>query len=334
MEFFRDQFFVQFIEAETGLVGHGDVPVFDLQRGLDEIRPPGNVHRMDFQRHKVPGRRRHMDRRHTGDGAFRHVNGHLNAVFFGKIADLFRFQNTARRQYIGMDHGKRTALQQGQERFLEIHVFTRPDGSGCRVGKADILIGHLPGNRVFHPGEIEFFQSLRQFDAVFQRDMPQMIDSDRNLISGHGTTFRHVVLKIIQPGFGNMDPGKRVCGVEEVVCLPAHGAGINGPVRRTENGLFVFAHFFQKTERSGKCARHIHQQFDPQIHFQESISLLHTIGKRFPHITSAAFGIGIAVNPDLVTVLSAEELPHGHSPCFPRKVPQRDFDPAHATRLT
>ena len=262
------------------------------------------------------------------------MNGHLNTVFFGKIADLFRFQNTACCQHIRVDHGERAALQQGQERFLEVHIFPCPDGCCGGIGKTNILIRHLPGNRVFHPGKIEFFQTLRQFDTVFQRDMPQVVDGNGDLVTGHGATFRHVILQIIQPGFGNMDPCERVGGVEEVVRLAAHGTGINGAVGGAEHSLFVFPHFFKESQRSGEGTRHIHQQFDPKIHFQKGVALLHAIGKSFAHIASAALGIGVAVDPDPVTVFAAEELPHGHAPRLPRQVPQRHFDPAHAARLT
>ena len=103
---------------------------------------------------------------------------------------------------------------------------------------------------------------------------------------------------------------------------------------RTEHRLFVFAHFFQKSQRSGKRTRHIHQEFDPQIHFQESITLFHAVGKGFAHITAAAFRIGIAINTDLIAVFTAEQLPHRNTPRFTRDIPHGNFQTAHTACLT
>lgn len=71
----------------------------------------------------------------------------------------------------------------------------------------------------------------------------------------------------------------------------------------------------------------------PEVHFQKSIALRHAVFESFAHIAPAAFGVGVAVDADSVTVFSPQKLPHGDAPCLARNVPQRNFDSADAARL-
>ena len=46
-----------------------------------------------------------MNGRHTSHGAFRHVDRKRHTVFRSDVADFFKFEYTAARQYIGMNNG-------------------------------------------------------------------------------------------------------------------------------------------------------------------------------------------------------------------------------------
>ena len=130
-----------------------------------------------------------------------------------------------------------------------------------------------------------------------------------------------------------MDAGESVRGVEEVVGLAAHRPRIDRAVRRGENGLLVLAHLFQEAERSGETPLLFHQKFDPEIHFEEGVPLLHPIDQRPAHVAPAALGVGVAVDPDPIAELPAQQLPDRNTPRLAGEVPQRNFNTADAPRL-
>ena len=222
---------------------------------------------MDFQRHEIACRRRHMHRRHAADRTFRHVQRHLDAVVLRHVADLFRLQNAARRQHIRMHDGQRAALEQRFERLLQIHVFACAERHRRRLGQTHPLIRKLPWNGVFHPCQIEFLQTAGQFDAVLQRNVAEMVDGDRNLITSHGAAVRHVLLQEVQSFLRQMDARERMRRVEKIIRLAAHGPRVDGSMRRRKHGLLVFAHLLQEAQRGGKRSGHVHEQFNAKIHF-------------------------------------------------------------------
>ena len=233
-----------------------------------------------------------------------------------------------------MNDRKRAGFQERFERLFQIHILSGSERSRRGIGKTDILLRILPGHRVFHPGEIVFLKTFAELDAVFQRDVSEVIDRNRNFIADLRTDVRHVLLQIVESDFRDMDSGERVRRVEEVVCLSAHRARVDRAVRRAENRVFVFAHLLKEAERSGKRAGNVHQQFNAEIHLEKGEPLCHALLESFAHVASAAFGIGIAVAPDFIAVFPAEKLPDRHAPGLAREVPHRQLESADSARLT
>ena len=62
--------------------------------------------------------------------------------------------------------------------------------------------------------------------------------------------------------------------------------------------------------------------------------MLHAFLQGFAHIASATFRVGIAVNSDVVTKLSAEQLPDGYSPGLAGQIPASYLNCTDATGLT
>ena len=101
----REQLFIQALDAETGRVGDLYEAVLDkgIRQAVDHVAPPGNVHRVVFERKHVMHRGRCLDGGHAGDGALRHVDRHCNAVFIGDVAYLLQLKRAAAGENIGVD---------------------------------------------------------------------------------------------------------------------------------------------------------------------------------------------------------------------------------------
>ena len=225
-----------------------------------------------------------------------------------------------------MTHRQSPGFQQRPEVLLEVDVLASAERNRGRRRNAPVLIVPLPRHRVLHPGEIVFFQPPGQPDAVLHRDVAEMVDRNRDLVSGHFTHVSHILVEIIQSFFGEMDAGESVRGVEEVVGLAAHRPRIDRAVRRREYGLLVLAHLFQEAERSGETPLLFHQKLDPEIHFEEGVPLLHPIDQRPAHVAPAALGVGVAVDPDPIAELPAQQLPDRFAERFAEDVPAGKLD--------
>ena len=59
-----------------------------------------------------------------------------------------------------MDHRYRLRRKQGHEAFLEVDVLAGADGRQHGLFEAQPLLGQLPGDHVFVPGQAELVQRL------------------------------------------------------------------------------------------------------------------------------------------------------------------------------
>ena len=233
-----------------------------------------------------------------------------------------------------MNHRQRAGFQQRPEILLEVDVLSGAERNGGRRRDAPVLVMPLPRHRVLHPGEVVFLQPPGQPDAILHRNVSEMVDRDRNLVSGHFAHIGHILVEIVQSLLGEMDAGESVRGVEEVVGLAAHRPRIDRTVRRGEDGLLVFAHLLQETERRGETPFLLHQEFDSEIHLEEGVSLFHPVDQCPAHVAPTAFGIGVAVNSHPVAEFPAQQLPDRDPPRLAGEVPQRNFNAADAPRLS
>ena len=334
MELFGDEVLVELVEAESGLVGDGDEAVLDFECGLDDVLPPGDVDGMDFECHEVAGGGGDMDGGEAGDGAFGHVDGHLDGVFLGEVADALGLEDAAGGEDVGVDDGECAGLEEWLEGLLEVHVLAGADRCGGGVGEPDVLLGVLPWDGVLHPGEVEFLESLGELDAVLERDVSEVVDGDGYFVADGLAALAHVVLEVVESDFGEVDAGEGVREVEEVVGLAAHGARVDGAVRGGEDGLLVLAHLLQEAAGGAEGAGDVHEELDAEVHLEEGVALRDALLEGESHVAAAAFAVGVAVDADFVAEFAAEHLPDGDAPGLAGEVPAGDFEGADAAGLS
>ncbi len=114
---------VEIVDAEAGLVRHRDETAAGdaLVEADGDVVPPLDVDGMLLQRQEVLRGHRDMGRGHGGDRAFRHVDGHGDAVVLGGIADLLRLQDAAAGEQVRVNDGD-PAAQERHEALLEVDV--------------------------------------------------------------------------------------------------------------------------------------------------------------------------------------------------------------------
>jgi hypothetical protein len=142
-----------------------------LGQAGDDVVPPRHVDRVIFERQEVLGRGRDMRRRHRGDRALGHVDGHGDAVVLRRVADLLGLEDAAGGQQVGMDD-RDAGLEQRLEAFLEVDVLAGADRHRGRFLQLPVLLGVLPGDHVLEPGRGVFLDALREADAVCSEMWP------------------------------------------------------------------------------------------------------------------------------------------------------------------
>src|SRR3984885_15926511 len=109
-----------------------------------------------------------------------------------------------------MDDRDRFVLQQWEKTFFEINVFAGADGRLAGIFQANVLIGELPGDHVFEPGEVVFVQSLCEANASSAADVTEMIQSQRNLVADDVANGADVVGQMLDPLIGKPNAGERM----------------------------------------------------------------------------------------------------------------------------
>src|SRR5574341_761620 len=147
-------------EAQAGCIRHWDVAILDdwLWQVVNKVIPERYIRKVMFQRDEVLGGCSTMHASHCADWRTCHMHCHADAVLLREVADLFRFENTAACGKVGMDHIHGVGLQERQEAFFKIYVFTRTHWSLERAFHLYPLLGKLPGHHIFEPGEVIRFQ--------------------------------------------------------------------------------------------------------------------------------------------------------------------------------
>ena len=214
------------VDAEARLVGHLDEAVLDQRLGQpgDDVVPPGHIDRVILERHEVLGRDRDVRRRHRGDRALGHVDGHGDAVVLRRVADLLGLEDAARGQQVGVDH-RDAALEQRLEAFLEVDVLAGADRHRGRFLQLPVLVGVLPGDHVLEPGRHVLLDPLGEPDAVLQRDVADVVDGERNLVADDLANLVDVLLEQVDALLGEIEPGEGMADVVDVVDRVALRAG-------------------------------------------------------------------------------------------------------------
>ena len=236
-----------------------------------------------------------------------------------------------------MDHRDAARLEQRQEILLEVDVLAGADRRGARVGQAHVLVGHLPGDHVLVPGQVELVQALGDLDAVLDADVAKVIGGQRHLVADDRAHLGDVLLHHVQPLFGDVDAGE---GVLHVVHLEkAGGAALRasrGPRCGTAPTSSAGAAARSiKSARARERAGHVAQQADAHVHLEEGEAHLHALLERLAHRLAgvAAMHVGVAVDAHLVAELAAQHRVDGHAVGLAGQVPQRHLDAAHAAAL-
>ena len=103
-------------------------------------------------------------------------------------------------------------------------------------------------------------------------------------------------------------------------------------MRRLHDMLHL-AHVLKIPERRDKRILDVGKKLYAEIHLEEREAHLHAILQGRAHVAPATLGVGVAVAANLVTPLSAEELPYWESPRLAAEIPACELDRAHATSL-
>ena len=320
-----DHFIIVIVHPQAGFVGDGNESVFHdlLRRTDDHVVPPGDVHGMVFKDIEIL---RGGNAVHAGigrDGAFGHMHGHGNAVTLRQVADPFVLKDAAGSQNIGMDDADSAGSQKRLESFGKENILTGADGHGGAVAQPFVLIGVLPGNHVFRPGNIVFFNAAAQPDAILHADMAEMIDGQGNVITDDAADIPNIFLQHIQPLFRHMNPRKRMGNVEQIVgpvfglprfiidCAAAPGQALER------------VHFLHQAQRGAYCPGYVFQDPQAQIHFQEGEAFIHPGLQRPAHILAGVFA----------SIFSAQHLVYRYAVGFAGQIPQGDLDTADAAAL-
>src|SRR5262249_9254092 len=112
---------------------------------------------------------------HARNGRSGEMHGHRDAEFLRRVADLFGFEDAARRGEIRVNDIDGVRAAELDKRLLEIDVFAGQDGNVDRVGDLLEQLGILPGNHVFEPGEVVLFERLAQANATVHADVPEVV---------------------------------------------------------------------------------------------------------------------------------------------------------------
>src|SRR5574344_129296 len=327
-----DKLLVELVDAEIGLRRHLDESALVGERGLHEVAPPRDVHAVELERHEVAGRRRDVHRREARNRGLRHVQVHLHAVVLGHVADLLGLEAAAAGQKVGMDHRERVRLEERLEILLEVDVLAGAERSRGRGMELAPLLDVAPRQDVLRPGEMVLLEAPEEIHAVLVGDVSEMVDRERDLPADLRADVRHVLLEIVEAGFGDVDAGEAVRGVEEVVRLAAHDARIDRAVGRLHDVLHLPL-VVEEAERRDERVLDVHQKLDAEVHLEEGEAHLHAFDERLAHVASAALGVRVAVAADAVAPFSAEKLPHGKPPRLAAEVPARELDRADAAGL-
>src|SRR5450759_582899 len=202
-----------------------------------------------------------------------------------------------------MDYRDAPGFQPRTEAFLEVDVLTRADGNVNGLAEADKLVGVLPRNQVFDPGQVIFLQPFAQANAIFQGNVAEMVSRERYLIADHRTHFGHIFFEQVDTFFGQVDPGQGMGHVVDIVAAVTRVAFIqvfNRPLPAVPALCF---HLFHQTEWVAESVWLSGDQTDPDVHFQESEAAFHACLEGFTHfdpIRLAAY-IRVTVNADFIS---------------------------------
>ena len=250
MELLADEILVERLDAEAGRVGDGHKAVLDAEGRLDEVLPPRDVDGVDFERHEVARRGGDVHGGHRRDGRLGHVDRHLDAAVLGVVADLLRLGDAAGGQQVGVDDGERARVEERLEVLEEVDVLARAKRDGRGGVELAPHLRLLPRKRVLHPREVVLLQAAGEADAVLQRDVAEVVDGERDFVAHLLATLAEVPLEEVEALLGDVDAGEPVLGVEEVVGFAAHGARVDGAVRRLDDVLHLL-HEVEVAERRG-----------------------------------------------------------------------------------
>ena len=335
----REQLFVQALDAETGRVGDLYEAVLNkgIRQAVDHVAPPGNIHRVVFEREHVVHRGRGLDGGHAGDGALRHVDRHGDAVFIGDVAYLLQLKRAAAGENVGVDDRNAAGLYELFVALLEVDVLTGADGHAGRIAQAYIVVGVYPRGEVLYPCEVVLLHAAAEADAAFKLDMAEVVDRERDVIADNIADLLHVVLKIIESLFGDLDAGEGVRGGDYLIALlMLHHVRGDAAALRVEDMGGVLFHVVNKAERGVDGSGLVKQQADAEVHLEEGEAHVHTLLECKTHVVPGvlAVNIGIGIDAYLVTVLAAEHLVKRYAVCLARKIPQRNLDTGHTAALT
>ena len=118
------------------------------------------VNRVILEDEEILRRRGAVNGGHGGDGGHGHVEGHGNAGVLGGITDFLRFHNATSRGQVRVHDGDGSPFEELGEPLFQVGVFPGADRRVNGSGKALPLVGVLPGDHIFVPGEGELVKGL------------------------------------------------------------------------------------------------------------------------------------------------------------------------------
>ena len=157
-----------------------------------------------------------------------------------------------------MDDRDTVIFKELLEFFFEIDILTGANRNTGGVFQSVELLMHLPGNHVFDPGQAIFFHSSGKEDRIFDTDMSEMIDGQRHFITDDVSDFFDIVLQIVQSFFGDVDPGERMGGIDDIVAvLVADHVGCDRSALDIQDMRSILLHVIDETQRSADRSRFI-----------------------------------------------------------------------------
>ena len=109
-----------------------------------------------------------------------------------------------------MNHRDGVRFQQGHEAFFEVDVLAGADGGQHRLLEPQPLIGQLPGDHVFVPGQAEGVERLTQADAGLDIDSAEVIRRQWDFITDDVADLADVFDEDVDAELGDLDASEGV----------------------------------------------------------------------------------------------------------------------------
>ncbi len=127
---------------------------------------------------------------------------------------------------VGVDDADRAPLDQVAEAVTKVDVLAGADRCRDRLRQPHVLVGELPRDHVFVPGERELVERAPKPDARFEPEMTEMVRGERQCVADDVADAADVLDERIDADRRELDPGERVhdVGAPEGVGRRVHGA--------------------------------------------------------------------------------------------------------------